>query len=91
MATTKTKKAAIKFPRVYVGTSVPALGLKQFTFYSDGYPAMIKDLIKQYPKLGKLIVYKDRLHDARVDLKDSSSALSVLLKGFLEDVKSGQS
>lgn len=91
MATTKTKKAAIKFPRVYVGTSVPSLGLKQFTFFSDGYPVLIKQLIKQYPKLGKLIVYKDRLHDARVDLRDSSSALSVLLKGFLEDVKAGKS
>lgn len=77
--------------RVYVGPSVQRLGLSQYAIFQGGIPRHLKQEQERHPALASLFVPVSRLARAREDLKDPTSALSVLRDQFISQLSGKKS
>lgn len=77
--------------RVYVGPSVQRLGLSQYAIFHGGIPEHLRQEQERLPALASLFVPVSRLARAREDLKDPTSALSVLRGQFISQLSEKKS
>lgn len=77
--------------RVYVGPSVQRLGLSQYAIFNGGIPGHLKQELERHPALASLFVPVSRLARAREELKDPTSALSVLRGQFISQLSGKKS
>lgn len=76
------RKAAVKGPLpkqeivMYIGPDIP--GAKQNTVFNNGLPDALKEKVKEHPVFRSLVVPVEKLAQARVELENRGSALSVL-------------
>ncbi len=77
--------------RVYVGPSVQRLGLSQYAIFQGGIPGHLKQEQERHPALASLFVPVSRLARAREELKDPTSALSVLRDQFISQLSGKKS
>lgn len=82
---TQAVKETTQEPVVYVGPKIE--GLKQNTTYIKGIPKVAEDIIKEKPLVKKLFVKVSEVAQAKKQLSQENSALSVVYRKLEQQMK----
>lgn len=77
MSENNTIQAIDDVPYIYIGPTIRNK-IKQYTVYTGGTPKALIELTKEVPAIGALFVSVDKLQEAKQELMDKTSVLSVM-------------
>lgn len=83
MKATKKQEERVARTVVYIGPTIQGVARKN-TVYNNGLPKGLVELQETMPILKNLVIGVDKLREARRDLGNPSSALSVVYKKVLQ-------
>lgn len=71
---------------MYIGPNIPGVVVAH-TVFNNGIPSLLEDEIKKVPAIKSLLIETNKIIDAKRDLADKYSALSICYKTVANYVK----